>query len=341
MSPGSVGSYNGHKRKMTDTPPDVERLIQDVLADLGFDADAGEVARRVRSLNHGLPAEDEFAVICAWLGRTRLLHKLDQHQIPARSKSDFQVPDMLAIFEAGGPFLIEVKVCNDRTLSFKPDYHARLMLYANQMGLPLLIAWKHYSLWTLVDIRHVTLARTNFNISHGEAMRQNLLGILAGDVAFKLAEGAGIHLDIAKEQLIEARASENGFVETWQMRVTGAQFTVGGGAVRTDLHPETTQLLATWDLQSSEKHSPTHIRQSFTVGPEGIEFAHRALVGLLAWEKRADEPTNWRTVLRSPEITRSIGHFGAALERGLAEGVVHNIFYLQPATTPDFLRQED
>ena len=326
---------------MTDTPPDIERLIQDVLAELGFDADAGEVARRVRRLNHGLPAEDEFAVICAWLGRTRLLHKLDQHQIPARSKSDFQVPDILAMFEAGGPFLIEVKVCNDRTLSFKPDYHARLVRYADQMGLPLLLAWKHYSLWTLVDIRHVTLARKNFNISHGEAMRQNLLGILAGDVAFKLAEGAGIHLDIAKEQLIETRPSDDGFEETWQMRVTGVHFTAGGGAVRTDLHPETTQLFATWDLQSSEEHSPTHIRQSFTVGAEGVEFAHRALVGLLAWEKREDEPTNWRTLLRSPEITRSIAHFGAALERGLAEGVVYNILHQHPVTLPDFIDQEN
>lgn len=326
---------------MTDTPPDVERLIQDVLADLGFDADAGEVARRVRKLNYGLPAEDEFAVICAWLGRTLLLHKLDQHQVPARSRSDFQVPDILAIFDATGPFLIEVKVCNDRTLSFKPDYYARLMRYSDQMGLPLLLAWKHYSLWTLVDIRHVTLARRNFNISYEEAMRQNLLGILVGDVAFKLAKGAGIHLDIAKEQLIETRPTVGGSEETWQMRVTGVHFTAGGGAVRTDLHPETIQLFSTWDLQSSEDHSPTQVRQSFTVGEEGVEFAHRALVGLLAWEKRPDETTNWRTLLRSPEITRSIEHFGAALERGLGEGVVHCILRQQPETIPDFIHQKD
>ena len=125
------------------------------------------------------------------------------------------------------------------------------------------------------------------------------------------------------------------------MRVTGVHFTAGGGEVRTDLHPETTQLLATWDLESFEEHSPTHIRQSYTVGAEGVEFAHRALVGLLAWEKRANEPTNWRTLLRSPEITRSIAHFGAALERGLAEGVVHHILHQQPVVVPDFVRQEN
>lgn len=326
---------------MSDTPPDIERLIQDVLAELGFQADAREVARRVRKLNHGLPVEDEFAVICAWLGRTRLLHKLDQHQVPVQSKAEFQVPDILAAFEAGGPFLIEVKRCNDRTLSFKPDYHARLMRYANLMGLPLLVAWKYYSLWTLVDVRHLALARKNFNITHGEAMRQNLLGILAGDVAFKLAQGSGLHLEIAKEQLVDTRPTEDGYTETWQMRITGVHFTVGGGEVRTGLHPETTQLFATWDLQSSEEHSPTHIRQSFTVGADGIEFAHRALLGLLAWEKPTDEPTNWRSLLRSPEITRSIAHFGAALERGLAEGVVHNILRQSPVMVPDFIAEEN
>lgn len=291
---------------MTDTPPDIERLIQEVLAEAGYDADAADVARRVRKLNHGLPAEDEFAAICAWLGRTRLLHKLDQHQIPARSRFEFQVPDILAVFEAGGPFLIEVKRCNDCTLSLKSDYYARLLSYADKMGLPLLIAWKHHSLWTLVDVRHFALAKKNFNLAHGEAMRQNLLGILAGDVAFKLAQGSGLHLDIAKEELIETRPTEDGYEETWQMRVTGVHFTIKDGEFRTDLHPETTQLFATWDLESSETHSPTRIRQRFTVGAEGIEFAHRALVALVAWESPSmSQPTGGRSCGRLRSLAAS------------------------------------
>ena len=47
------------------TPPDAERLIQSVLAELGWDADASTVAARVRRLNVGLPREDEFSVVCA------------------------------------------------------------------------------------------------------------------------------------------------------------------------------------------------------------------------------------------------------------------------------------
>jgi hypothetical protein len=31
----------------------------------------------------GVPAEDEFGLICAWLGQRRLLHKLDQQHAHA------------------------------------------------------------------------------------------------------------------------------------------------------------------------------------------------------------------------------------------------------------------
>lgn len=58
-----------------DEPPDdIERLIQEVLAELGYSGDAAVVARKVKRLNLGLPAENEFSVICAWLGQCRLVH---------------------------------------------------------------------------------------------------------------------------------------------------------------------------------------------------------------------------------------------------------------------------
>ena len=78
------------------TPQDGERLIQSVLAELGWDADASTVGTRVRRLNVGLPREDEFSVVCGWLGNCLLLHKLDQHQLPISSRTEFQVPDLLA-----------------------------------------------------------------------------------------------------------------------------------------------------------------------------------------------------------------------------------------------------
>jgi len=88
--------------KQTATPPDLPRLIQDVLAELGYNADAAEVTERVRLLDIGLPVEDEFSVVCALLRKCQLLHKLDQHQVPITSKQEFQVLDLLAKFSRCG-----------------------------------------------------------------------------------------------------------------------------------------------------------------------------------------------------------------------------------------------
>lgn len=316
---------------------DVARLIQEVLSELGSIADPIEVARRVRGLDRGLPAEDEFAVICTWLGHCRIVHKLDQQQAPVSSRASYQVPDLLVAFNAAGPFLIEVKVKQDLTLSFRPDYLKRLTAYADLLGLPLLIAWKFHSVWSLFDARRLRLAQTNFNITQSEAMKQSLLGVLAGDVAYSLGPGAGIHFDCAKDRLISTEHADDHFTEQWQARISDVFFTDGAGLRRDDLHGETRQLFAGWDLQRREEISASSIRLSFVPGENQMQFGHSALVQLLAWERPRDAAQNWRHLLRAPTVVRSIADFRQALDRALREGVVHYIFHLQPVDWPDFL----
>ena len=105
---------------------DGDRLIQEALAELGWDADSRKVAAQVRRLDLGLPAEDQFVAICAWLGKSRLIHKLDQLQVPLTSRDEFQVPDLLAVFDGTGPVLVEVKAKSGDKLSFRPDYLEKL-----------------------------------------------------------------------------------------------------------------------------------------------------------------------------------------------------------------------
>lgn len=316
---------------------DMARLIQQVLAELGSRADPIEIARRVRGLDRGLSAEDEFALICTWLSHCRIAHKLDQQQVPISSRNSYQVPDLLVAFNDAGPFLIEVKVERDQTLSFQPDYLGRLTAYANLLGLPLLIAWKFHSMWRLFDARHLQLAQTNFNITQSEAMKQSLLGVLAGDVAYSLGPGAGIHFDCAKEQLISTEPADDQFTEHWQARISDVFFTDGAGRRRDDLHGETQQLFAGWDLQKREEISATRIRLSFVPGENQMQFAHSALVQLLAWERPNDALQNWRHLLRTPTVVRSFADIRQALDRALRERVVHHIFHVQPADWPDFL----
>ena len=77
-----------------------------MLTELGWDAEPRKIAASVRRLDLGLSAEDEFTAICSWLGKARLVHKLDQQQVPLKSHDAYQVPDLLAQFENTGPLLI-------------------------------------------------------------------------------------------------------------------------------------------------------------------------------------------------------------------------------------------
>ena len=327
-------------KKKAVTPPDLPRLIQDVLAELGYDADAAAVAERVRRLDIGLPVEDEFSVVCAWLGKCQLLHKLDQYQVPVASKQEFQVPDLLAKFStqtSKSPVLIEVKSKNDKLLSFRPDYLKRLQNYADLVGMPLLVAWKFHSVWMLFEVQHMKKADKNFNITLNTAMRENLLGALAGDVAYKIGAGAGVHLRFRKDKLVETEKTEDGYTEQWMMTIDDVSFTDREGNRRTDLDGEVQSLFTAWDLEEQEEHSDSHIQLRFVAGDEGMQFAHTALVHLLSWESpHADRP-HWRGLLRKEQVTANVANFSAALDAAFRQKVVSHIFYVQPHAMPDFL----
>ena len=322
-------------------PDDTDRLIQEVLADLGWQSDARTIADKVRQLDRGLPSEDEFMAVCAWLGRTRLIHKLDQHQSPPASRAAYQVPDLLADFQSSGPVLIEIKVKRSQTLSFTPEYLGRLTAYADLLGKPLLIAWKFHSLWMLFEVRHLRKARKNFNIRFDEAMRQNLLGVLAGDVSYKIAPGAGVVFECIKEELLETETTGEITTEQWRMRIDRVRFTAKGGQPSDDLHGDVATLFTTWDLEERQTFTPTHIHIAFQAGEEGMMFGHMALVQLLAWPQRLGEPINWRHAIRRDEVVSSITNFTAALDRALKQEVVTLILHQQPVDMPLFLPPDD
>lgn len=327
-----------HKKEAA--PPDLPRLIQDVLAELGYDADAAAVAERVRRLDIGLPVEDEFSVVCAWLGKCQLLHKLDQHQVPVASKQEFQVPDLLTKFStqtSKSPVLIEVKSKNEPRLSFKPDYLKRLQNYADLVGMPLLVAWKFHSVWMLFEVRHMKKAAKNFNITLNTAMQENLLGTLAGDVAYKIGAGAGVHFRFRKDKLVRTEKTEDGYTEQWMMTIDDVSFTDREGARRADLDGEVQSLFTAWDLEDKEEHTDSHIHMHFVAGDDGMQFAHSALVRLLSWESPHDDRPHWRGLLRKEQVTANVASFSAALDTAFRQKVVSHIFFFQPQTTPEFL----
>ena len=319
---------------------DGDRLIQEVLTELGWDAEPRKIAESVRRLDVGLPSEDQFIAICSWLGKAILLHKLDQQQAPPKSRDIYRVPDVLAQFEDTGPILIEVKSKSKQTLSFTPVYLERLYAYAELVNMPLLIAWKYHGIWVLFEARHLAKARKNFNIKFSDAIRENLLGVLAGVVIYKIAPGAGIRFRCKKEELLTVEKAGGTATEHRRMRIDEVGFTISGGKPAGDLDPEVSTLFTTWDLEERQSHSDTHVELQFVAGDDGMMFGHMALTHLLNWTLPEGDTVNWRHAIRQDTVVSNVTNFGQALERALEQKVVRTILHQQPNSWPKFLSRK-
>ena len=348
---GPISRFRRRLHRMSDltnlgtgtTPEDAARLIESVLAEVGWDADASTVAARVRRLNVGLPCEDEFSVVCGWLGKCPLLHKLDKHQLPISSRKEFQVPDLLAFFatqSARSPVLIEVKSRNAQTLSLKPDALAKLNNYADLLKLPLLIAWKCQSIWTLFEAKHLRKAVKNFDISLDLAQKENLLGVLAGDVAYTIGAGAGVRFQFRKDELVTQKEDGDRRAEEWRETIDDVFFTDYDGNRRTDLDSEVQSLFTAWDLEEQQEHTDTHITMSFIAGSQGMQFSHTALVHLLNWGIPSKQEINWRHLLYKEKVIANIGNFSSGLTQLYARRSSNTLFtyYRIPCLTLFLLR---
>lgn len=204
--------------------------------------------------------------------------------------------------------------------------------------MPLLVAWKHHGIWVLFDIQHLTKAQTNFNITLGEAMKENLLGVLAGDVAYKIASGVDLRFRCKKEALIDREESEGVITEQWEMRIDEVGFMISGGETVDDLDPDVTTLFTTRDLSEQQSHSATHFDLRFVAGDDdGMMFGYMALTHLLHWTLPQGEAINWRHAIRRDAVVSNMTNFRRALERALEQRVVHIILHQQSHTWPQFI----
>lgn len=322
-------------------------VIYEALSLLGWQTqDAAGLAAGVRRLTFGLPAEDEISVILSWLGRCRVIHKLDQLQVPATSRATYRVPDLLAIFGDQGrevPVLIEVKKSNADKLSWRPDFFDGLRRYGQTLGLPVLVAWKlvPFDMWTLVDLEHFQLAQTNYHLTRDMAMRNNLLGMLGGDFAVVFKSGLGLHLDLQVLETVSEEMHEDGTRQEVIMQVRDAYFRSPTGEHRTKLGS------GLWPLflaaQPTEQTTATDdgYRLSYEIAEGQFgPWAHTALTTLLMWQENVDDldtPFPWREVLQAERFPMAADELALAANTGIQEGFVQFVLHVVPNVRPPFL----
>jgi Holliday junction resolvase len=330
---------------MTKPPDDAARLIQEAITRLGWSADPAAIEAQIRGLNRGLPLEDEFSVLCAWLGRCELVHKLGHSQTPHETSRKYQVPDLLVAFrgkERVIPVLVEVKGKQERVLSLRPDYFDRLARYGELVRLPVLIAWRYHGMWALFDLNCLEHATTNRNISFSNAMAHNLLGVLGGDFCYSLHAGAGIHLRFRKLALEHVEAEADGFREEWHAVCDDVHFTGRDGHVFPDLSTSIQSLFLAWNLERCERHSAGRIDVDFVADAsrETGVFAHTALVRLLCGsDLPADGGIDWRSLLTQSPVLQGCGAFFAATREAMDLGIVRTIIRPVPKSYPHFLEE--
>lgn len=320
------------------------RLIFEAIQQLGWDADVSSVIDRVKRLDLGIPAEDEISFILSWLGRCIIVHKLAQEQYPPDSTDKFQVPDLFACFikdDARIPVLIEVKSSNRKKLSWKESYFNKLKNYSALMGLPVLVAWKFYRIWSLVHIDCFAKARTNYHLTFEEAMKHNLLSHLAGDFAYKMKPNVGLHFHLKKEELVSSDQKTPSYrEEKWKIRIEKASFLNSEGKEHSTLQPGLWPLFISAEPVSVERFENDIIHQSFVISEEsGMHFAHSALPILLTFFMDTEEKIHWRKHLNEHKFPVDFKTFYDAASAGLKENIVRYVIHQEPFKTPKFLEQ--
>lgn len=314
------------------------RFLLDALPQLITSDDPAALQNELASLHQNLEPEHEFALILSWLGQCRLIHKLGQEQLPHTSTANYRVPDLLAVFDYHGtavPVLIEVKttappadpLAMGRLTTIKPGH----LHYAEILNLPLLIAWKDRTIWTLFEARHATLAETNYHITFNRAMEENLLSTLAGDFSYRLAAGTTLNMPIRK---LTTPDPETG---SFRGQFHDIHFTnPTGERIPNILHLGS--LFMFWENEAEQIDHGDDIVQRFVVPDiERNEFASRTLSSMVHAFAR-NEGVNWRVMMHDTDnVAHDAGRMQALAEQGAAHGVITNIMHFRPHHWPDFL----
>jgi Holliday junction resolvase len=301
----------------------------------GWKGTPSALAAAIKRLNYGLPAEDEFSLLLSWLGKCRLVHRLGQEQTPPGSMKTYRVPDLLAVFDYKGKatvVLIEVKSSRKPTLSWREDYFLGLTRYGEALRLPVLLAWKQWpvGIWTLVDLQCFRRATRNYHLDFSTAIKNSLMGVLAGDFAMDFAPGLAMHIKMKKLD----RLSE----ERWHLQVDEAYFENAQGRRFTKLKGGLWPFLLTLDSKEDQEETETHFHLSFVVRKESsMQFAHRAFPGLLRSPSTAGEPRRWRQLLREHHFPITPTSLRTAAQEASSNEVVKRFIRVVPQTTPAFL----
>ncbi|GAA5504943.1 hypothetical protein Rcae01_00382 [Novipirellula caenicola] len=249
-----------------------------------------------------------------------------------------RIPDLLVLFRHLGVeknVLIEVKTSKREQLAIRSEDLASMQEYAKRLSFPLLLAWKprRLGLWLLVDPVHTVTKGGKSILTLDAAIKNNLLGTVAGDFMVVPKPGAGLFIDLEIRETYSK--SESGFKA--MMQVLNAEYRSGCG----EPSPKVPWSISAMIFANMESHTcvlDNAIQQSFVARSQAMS-AQQILRTAVAFQLNDQDPVRWlhvakklEHVLQKKTLEHELGsHIGA---------FVQYLFQQHPKNWPSHLPEE-
>ncbi len=323
-------------KKADDLAFSVLRDIYDLPDDDLSGIDPATFRERIRNIHRGYSAENEFAAIASWLGHCSLLTHPDE---VLHSDGSYGVPDYLVVVnrqDKSLSFLVEVKTKEKDRLVWGEKYHAKMLKFAELLGMPLLVAWRRFGLWTLNDVALFEKRETAYHLTVDAAMKNNLMGVLFGNVWIRLRGGFRMELGIEILDPIVDDTSEVLPERTYECIIREAGFYTDRGKVPKELSSGLFLLLLAKAAEPHIERQGRFLRQVFPTDSEGMFNSSDLLFASLSWRRAETEEIDWLAEIRKglpiPQID-----LRESLRHALEAGAVQYVFDQQPHYVPPFL----
>jgi Holliday junction resolvase len=190
-----------------------------------------EHSSNIERFFRGYKIEDHYFFLQSSLPWVKLIHALQQNQLPESSKSTYQVPDYMCVFESSSladyPVLIEVKSVKGDKQSIKLMKRQVLSLleYSKMTNLPLVIAiyWEKYALWTHVPIECFDIKTSTYKLSFVDAFKSDI-SVIFGNVSFLITSKIFRKTVYGETDEITAKHEEYGSILKSSLSSNGEDF---------------------------------------------------------------------------------------------------------------------
>ena len=273
---------------MTTKIDNKARTIQEAANQLGWNEDVSKLIERVNQLDKGLVQEDEFIYIINWSGNCKLIHKLDQLQLPLDSKNHYTIPDILVEVETeegNKKFLIEIKTSKKNKLSWTEKYYDGLKNYSALLDIPILIAWKwnNFGIWSLFEINHFSKPFKNYKIDFEKTQQENLMSKLFGDCVIIPYENFGLVFSMKKIKKISEKKKADGSIEIgWQTVMDEIYLTGKDNKKIEGFNKSVFAVLTSMRTKEETIETDTHLINRFVPHPNKIQFAQSVPTNLIS-----------------------------------------------------------